>query len=202
DPEFIICAPINYKYRPRDDNLLGVIATYFHQILGRRQDQIQAQLPVLMPLCGKARICYRGDTIRTVFAIRRLTQSYRDNTFYEIQYNDTGNRVVNVISYGRLEKIILCNLDDKAIWGSHRNSLHILAVIAPCDTDGCDASQTVVEYKQFLPIIVSDVRNIKAAVGRVNTRGRWGIIDRTINAACASFADVDEEYNYISDEET
>ncbi|KAG1743595.1 uncharacterized protein EDB91DRAFT_1051152, partial [Suillus paluster] len=117
--------------------------------------------------------------------------------------NDTGNRVINVIGYGRLEKIILCNLDGKAIWGTHQNSLHILAVIAPCYTDGRDASQILVEYKKFLPIIVSDVCNIKAAVGRVNTRRRWGIIDRTINAACASFADVDE-YNedYISDEDT
>ncbi|KAG1781258.1 hypothetical protein EV702DRAFT_963116, partial [Suillus placidus] len=204
-PDVIICAPINYKYRPGDDNLLGVIATYFHQILGRRQDQIRAQLPAVMPLCRKARIHNRGDTIRTVFAIRRLTQSYRDNTFvrYKIQYNDTGNHVTNVIGYGRLEKIILCHLDSKAIWGTHQNSLHILAVIAPCDTHGHDASQILVEYKKFLPIIVSDVRNIKAAVGRVNTRRRWGIIDHTMNAACASFADVDE-YNedYISDEDT
>jgi hypothetical protein len=136
DPEFIICTPINYKYQPRDDNLLGVIATYFHQILGGRRDQIQAQLPMVMPLCGKVRICHRGDSIRTVFAICRLTESYRDNTFvqvslllsfyhsrtyhlqYEIQY-DTGKCIINVIGYGRLEKILLCTLDGRAVWGTH-----------------------------------------------------------------------------------
>jgi len=106
-----------------------------------------------------------------------------------------------VIGYGRLEKILLCNLDDKIIWGNLRNSLHLLAVIAPCDTDGSDASHVVVEYRKFLPIIATDLRNIKAVVGRVNTRKKWGIIDRTINATCASFLEVAEEYDedFLSD---
>jgi len=66
-----------------DDNLLGTIATYFHQIIGRRYDQILAQLPTVMPLCGKMRIRNGGDTIRTVFGIRQV-ESYRDNTFVRV----------------------------------------------------------------------------------------------------------------------
>lgn len=106
-----------------------------------------------------------------------------------------------MIGYGRLEKILLCNLNSNIIWSNLQNSVHLLAVIAPCDTDGSDASSVVVEYRKFLPIIVTDLRNIKAVVGRVSTRKRWGIIDRTVNTALASFAEMVEDEDSLSDEE-
>ncbi|KAG1770317.1 hypothetical protein EV702DRAFT_939738, partial [Suillus placidus] len=93
--------------------------------------------------------------------------------------------------YGCLEKILLCNLDDKRTWDNLQNSLHLLAVIAPCETNGCDALQALMEYRRFQPTIVTDLCNIKATVGWVNTRNRWSIIDCSINAACASFTEVD-----------
>ncbi|KAG2123155.1 hypothetical protein BD769DRAFT_1389301 [Suillus cothurnatus] len=137
---------------------------------------------MVMPLCGKVRICHRGDSIRTVFAIHRLTESYRDNTFVWAMVVSRRSYFAPWMAglYGGLTEIPSTYLQS------------LPPVI-----------QILVEYEKFLPIIVTDLRNIKAAVGRVNTRRRWGIIDRTINAACASFADVDEEYNedYISDEE-
>lgn len=81
------------------------------------------------------------------------------------------------------------------MWGNLQDSIQLLAVIAPCDTNGSDASQVLVEYRKFLPLIVTDLRNVKAVVGRAKTRKRWGIIDRTANAALASFVEVAKEYD-------
>jgi hypothetical protein len=66
-------------------------------------------------------------------------------------------------------------------------------VIRPCKTKGQDASLTVTHYTDVGALIVTDIRNIKSVVGRAETRGRWGLIDRSVRHAVATFADSDGE---------
>ena len=55
--------------------------------------------------------------------------------------------------------------------------------------------QTVL-YKpsETLASVVTDLRNIVSSIGRVETRGRWGIVDRDIRVVRPTFAkgEVDE----------
>lgn len=68
-----------------------------------------------------------------------------------------------------------------------KGSTQILAVVRPCRTTGEDASQKVVEFRGFHELIVTDLRSIKTVVGRVKTRGRWGIIDHSDGCVHAVF---------------
>jgi hypothetical protein len=78
-------------------------------------------------------------------------------------------------------------LGEEAIWDDLRGTTHILALITPWRTNGEDASlQTVIVSRTLVPII-TDLRNICAAVGRVESRGEWGIIDRNNGMAHAVF---------------
>jgi hypothetical protein len=88
------------------------------------------------------------------------------------------SRPVNVIGYGQLDKILICEIGEHKIYRFLRNTTLILALITPCNTDGTDASISLVGYKEFVAPVVTDVRNIKAVVGRVQTRGETFIIDR------------------------
>ena len=54
----------------------------------------------------------------------------------------------------------------------------ILALIKPCNTDGTDASVSLVGYKEFVAPVITDVQNIKAVVGQVQTQDGTFIIDR------------------------
>lgn len=54
-----------------------------------------------------------------------------------------------------------------------------MAVITPCKTLGKDAAKGMVAYTDVFKPIVTDLRTIVAVVGRVPTRGKWVIIDRT-----------------------
>jgi hypothetical protein len=91
------------------------------------------------------------------------------------------------INYGVLEKILVRSLGDENIWGDLRGKTHLLAVITPWRTDGQDAALETVFFKHTLATIVTDLRNVCAVVSRVVIRGEWGIIDRNIGIAHATF---------------
>jgi hypothetical protein len=67
----------------------------------------------------------------------------------------------------------------------------LLAVIEPCVTEGKDATKEVVYYQRKTTHIVTDLQTIGAVVGRVKTRGKWGIIDRSGNNARPIFLEPD-----------
>ena len=79
------------------------------------------------------------------------------------------------------------------MWGPLRNSTQLLAVITPCKTNQPDASKALVHYKQQSAPIVTDIRNIKSIIGCVYSRGRWGIIDRSMNLVEGSFLATDKD---------
>lgn len=74
-------------------------------------------------------------------------------------------------------------------FGALRGKTIILALIKPWDTDGKVASEENVFFKDRRVKIIMDIRSLKAVVGLVKTRGRWGVIDRVPGAAMTTFAD-------------
>jgi len=78
-------------------------------------------------------------------------------------------------------------------------STQVLAVIRPCRTTGEDASQKLVEFRDFHEPIITDLRSIKSVVGRVKTRGRWGIVDRSDGSVHAVFQALGDVYGAKSD---
>ncbi|KAF9237742.1 hypothetical protein BU15DRAFT_88589 [Melanogaster broomeanus] len=144
-----------------------------------------------------------GDAIRTTFALQRLQQESRDNTFvrYEVAYHGQNERdmPINAVRYGRLEKILVCELSTQALWRDMKGCTLVIALVRPCLTRGDDASQKVVEFRDFGQPIITDLRNIKCVVGRVKSRGSWGLVDRSDGCARAVFQAPDDLYGVQSD---
>ncbi|KAJ7450205.1 hypothetical protein FB451DRAFT_1146475 [Mycena latifolia] len=158
------------------------IAGYFTAVLGKARKDILPKLPEVMPRWGKVRIV-GGDSIRCVCACGDGTHPERNMSYvrYEIQvpHDPEENTWVSEIFYGRIEEILVCNLPKEEFWGSLSDTTRLLAVITPCKTLGKDAAKKITAYKDMTKPIVTDLRTISAVVGRVETRGRWAITDRT-----------------------
>jgi hypothetical protein len=73
------------------------------------------------------------------------------------------------------------------VWGDLQGKTLLLAVITPFRTTGEDASIKLTYYKDTVASIVTDIRNVKSLVGRCQTRGKSGIIDRSLEHARAVF---------------
>jgi hypothetical protein len=111
---------------------------------------------------------------------------------YKISYDSTITRqTVSTINYGRLEKILVCQLGPEDLWKDQRSKIQILALIVPCKTEGEDAAVQTVYYRNMAASIITDVRNIQAVVGRASTRGKWGILDRKLGSINPIFAAVE-----------
>ncbi|KAG1894281.1 uncharacterized protein F5891DRAFT_1131005 [Suillus fuscotomentosus] len=103
-----------------------------------------------------------GDSIRTRYALRGMSNAkYHDNSFVRVK-----SQSVDVIGYGQLDKILICEIGEHKIYRFLCNTTLILTLITPCNTDGTDASISLVGYKEFVTPVFTDVRNIKAVVGR------------------------------------
>jgi len=100
---------------------------------------------------------------------------------------------VKFTGYGHLEKILVCQLCDHAIWKEFRGKKMVLALVTPCKTEGRDASLELVSYTTTLAPIVMDLLSIKAVVGRILTRNAWWIIDRSPELASAMFEVAEDE---------
>lgn len=93
-----------------------------------------------------------------------------------------------------MEDILVCSLPDTNFWGSElRGTTRLLALITPCVTGGKDAGLELTLYHRTTTAIITDLRVISAVVGRVETCGKWGIIDRSGEDIQAEFfGSVDE----------
>jgi hypothetical protein len=114
---------------------------------------------------------------------------------YEIETRPTvtANWVAK-ICYGRLERVLECSLPDSKELGSLAGKQRLLAVISPCKrTAGKDAALKIVTYSGLADPIVTDLQAIVAVVGRVETRGRWYLVDRTGGLIRPEFLQDDEE---------
>lgn len=99
--------------------------------------------------------------------------------------------------YGRLERILECNLpDDQAIWGAASGTRLLLAIITPCLTRKQDATQSVVSYRlEHQSPVTVDLNAVESLIGRVASRGQWGIIDQSTTAARTVFVEETEDQN-------
>ncbi|KAJ7777637.1 hypothetical protein DFH07DRAFT_911583 [Mycena maculata] len=174
-------SPYKRQHLP-DASTLKRIAGYFAAVLRKKVKNDKAQLPTVFQSWGKVRIV-DGDSIRCMSAYGDGTNPARNNSFirYELQVpdpeHDDGWRAE--IFYGSLEEILVCDLPQDGFWGTMSGTKRLLAVITPCKTSGKDAAKEITSYTQTLKPIVTDIRTIVAVVGRVQTRKRWVIRDRT-----------------------
>ncbi|KAJ7621835.1 hypothetical protein B0H17DRAFT_1290387 [Mycena rosella] len=186
-PENILRVPYRKAYTP-DDILRRKIAGYFSSALGKPINTFLALLPKVMPSWGKVRIL-DGDSIRSASAAGKGTGPERDSSYvrYELQVQERTRRLghpietrwVPQIFYGRLEQILVCDVPKGELWGGFSGKTRLLAVITPCSTGGKDATEEIVSYDRMTTQIVTDLQTISSVVGRIKTRGKWTIIDRS-----------------------
>ena len=113
--------------------------------------------------------------------------SHHDNQ-YEVEIEDADGEVVREIFYGRLEVILEFKIPDESFWGGElRGSIALLAVITPCVTMGKDAAKVTTTYQHTTTQVVTDLRTVSSVIGRVRTRNRWGIIDRSEDSSRTEF---------------
>lgn len=90
--------------------------------------------------------------------------------------------------YGQLDLILEFNVPNHKFWGPElRGKTVLLAVITPCVTLGKDATKEVTTYTQTTTQVVTDLRAISSVIGRVWTRNRWGIVDRSEEGSRTEF---------------
>ena len=109
------------------------------------------------------------------------------------------DNIMTVVQYGRLEKVLDFQTGNQNIWRELKATHHLLAVITPCKTDGKDTSHELVEYEETREAVITDVRNIKAVVGRVKRGTKWIIVDRSVDSAHVTPQVMEDENNKDSD---
>ncbi|KAH7917964.1 hypothetical protein BV22DRAFT_1187293 [Leucogyrophana mollusca] len=188
DPGFVLRPPYQ-KSHQIDLNLRRQLATYYAQVLGKRSSEVSRRLPVMLSSAGKVRIRQGGDSIRTRLASRNLEQPERKACYirYELVFNTNDGRAIQEVKYGDLEKILIYQLPTDPFFNNLSGQLQILALVTPWNTEGADATKEPAFRRSKYAPIITDLRNVKAVVGLVETRGRWGIIDRGTGVAATVF---------------
>ena len=111
---------------------------------------------------------------------------------YEITYQDR-TRIVKHLGYGDLEKILVITLPTKSFLTDFSGRTVVFALVTPWDTDGKDATKENLYMTQRRASVIMDARSLQAVIGLVETRGKWGIIDRTGESIMTTFTDVEME---------
>ncbi|KAI0628285.1 hypothetical protein C8Q77DRAFT_1068240 [Trametes polyzona] len=175
-------APCLHKYEPSLE-IRRRIAHYLVGLVGGKRTVIVNALPRYIPAWGKLRIGGGGDVIRSMIGSRERLGTYeRDCSYvrYEVLEHNRQGEEVRGVHYGHLQAVLECALPPlDPMWKGYAGSTLLLAYIKPCKTDGRDATESLVFYKDYSAPIVVDIRSVQAVVGRVKTRGSWGIVDRS-----------------------
>jgi len=87
----------------------------------------------------------------------------------------------------------VCILPDDVTFGDLRGRPHLLVVVEPCQTQGKDATSKLTVYKDMMASFVTDILNVKAVIGRVKSRGKWGIVDRMSGLIAVPVFDMEED---------
>jgi len=108
---------------------------------------------------------------------------------------DAQKKLVRTTFYGCLDRILECQLDENnTIWRKFQDTFFLLAVITPCTTGGQDAAQCYTTYSNTTVQVVTDLQAVQCVIGRVESRGRWGIIDRSGSLARTEFISTGDQY--------
>ncbi|KIK97904.1 hypothetical protein PAXRUDRAFT_807196 [Paxillus rubicundulus Ve08.2h10] len=198
DPNHILRPP--YKNaRGIDQILQGKIAKYIGQVLGKRGSEVKHHLALPLFSAGKLRIRNGGDTFRTKQVAHRSGNTARRNCYVKVVF-ETCTGVITTVSYGDLEKIFVLTIPTDDFFAKLGGETIALALITPWDTAGKDATKENVYITSRKASIVTDVRSLKAVVGLVETRKRWGVIDRVLGAVAPSFAEGTGEEDESNDD--
>ncbi|KAJ6503098.1 hypothetical protein DFH09DRAFT_839222, partial [Mycena vulgaris] len=166
-PQAILRLPYKKNYTP-DQHVRKQVMIYLSALLAKRQKDLVPFIPQIMPSFGKVRIL-DGDSIRSVSACGDGSVAERNMSFirYEIQTRRTvADAWVSQISYGRLERILVCVLPKDKILGPISGKKRLLAVITPCkNTHGRDASLEITTYRGMGTSVVTDLQSVVAVVG-------------------------------------
>ena len=129
DEDFVLRTPHRKVYQP-DDNLCRMIADYLREIVPANRNTIKARLPENMPLWGKFWIAHGGDSVRTTMASSKK-RTERNMSFVRVHDNFLPYTTFNwliwaqfelivfdrpKVLYGRVEKIMQCQLPDDKIF--------------------------------------------------------------------------------------
>ncbi|KAF7340818.1 hypothetical protein MSAN_02111100 [Mycena sanguinolenta] len=195
-PQAILIPPYKREYKP-DESLRTAIALHFAELLGKCPKDILPLMPETIPSFGKLRV-RSGDSIRSHSACGDGSTAERNMSY--IRYEDQVRRRINEpwvakILYGRLDRILDCTLPRSTRLGHLSGEKRLLAVITPCkNTQGKDAALESTTYRGLGDPIVLDLQAVVAVVGRVETRSKWYIVDRTGGVICPEFTMPDEEW--------
>ncbi|KAG2110102.1 hypothetical protein DEU56DRAFT_749887 [Suillus clintonianus] len=174
------------------------LAIYFSQVLGKRKTEVTTHLGLSVLSTGKFRIRHGGDSFRTEAVSKRTGQNERKNCYvrYEIlQYSRGVREPICKICYGHLDKILVYQVPNDPFFGILSGKEQVLVLLTPWKTDGQDAAKTLTWVQAKLAPIITDIRNIKAVVGLVDTRKRSGIIDRARESVFSGFDDLGVDEN-------
>lgn len=100
---------------------------------------------------------------------------------------------VRRVFYGQLHYILVVELPTfksvRSKFELAQPTTYLLARVTPCKTGGVDATKAFASYKtgEEEPDLFIDVRTIHCVVGRIYTRGKWWIVDRSRGAARTVF---------------
>lgn len=83
------------------------------------------------------------------------------------------------LGYGDLEKIVIVTLPADPFFAALSGKTISLVLIVPWDSDGRDAAKENVYMTTRRAAFVTELQNLQAVVGLVETRRKWGIIDRS-----------------------
>ena len=205
DPQSIL-RPLCRKSYALDNALHSKISWYFSAVMTRQKSAtIRKWLPKNMPSWGKVRIAGGGDRICTAAGRnldRERNMSYVRVSLLIDQITSVylKNFIVRGGSSGCHQQCRAWNLlwttgpnsrirhPDQQFWGlQFRGKTVLLVIITPCVTLGKDATKTLTTYSQTMTQIVTDLRTISSVIGRVWTRNRWGIIDRSEETSRTEF---------------
>jgi hypothetical protein len=97
--------------------------------------------------------------------------------------------MVSAMEYGRLECLLVLELEPNRALGIKEKTTRILADLTPCACTEGDATLNLVSYHRFQPGRILDIQAIENVVGRMSSRGDWYIIDRSVEGARTQFVD-------------
>ncbi|KAH6897842.1 hypothetical protein BKA70DRAFT_1115872 [Coprinopsis sp. MPI-PUGE-AT-0042] len=196
-------APYRETFIPNDVQRRAV-AYYWRSVLQGKKSwrKIEENLPQIMGAWGKIRLRGGDTTVCGAHAAQGLEDVRRQTSFirYDSHYTE-GQAQFTVVNYGEMMAVLVCCLPDQPIFGKHRGSTNLLALVEPCNTDFKDARKEPTSYKQKLALVAIDVRNITAVIGRVQSRGKWWIVDRFDSGIIPTFDELNEK-NYDTDSES
>ncbi|EIN12016.1 hypothetical protein PUNSTDRAFT_62067, partial [Punctularia strigosozonata HHB-11173 SS5] len=150
--------------------------------------QIRSKLPNIVTRWGKVRIAESSVAIRSAVASQTGVGRQRDSSYVRVCGEPP---TVLQVFYGRLMAIYACQLSNDNVWGEMAGTTRLLASMEMCHTGGKDARKEVTEYDRTSGPNITDLQTIEGIVGRVHTRGRWAIIEKSRDEAQTVFLDTE-----------